>query len=70
MDVKTDPMADAIEAVGISPNNLDPNLEAANIVDGLYAIARSIDRLAVAVERIGENNATTGARCSKCGEDR
>ena len=36
----------AIENVGISPNEVDSNLEPANIVDGLFAISRSIRHLA------------------------
>ncbi|HLI51012.1 MAG TPA: hypothetical protein VKU87_04400 [Thermomicrobiaceae bacterium] len=34
-----------------SPNELDRNLEPANVVDGLYAIARAVHHLARAVER-------------------
>lgn len=39
----------AIRATLISPNESDANLEAANVVDGLFAIARAIDRLADAI---------------------
>lgn len=35
----------------ISPNESDSNLEAANVVDGLFAIARAIRRLAEAAEK-------------------
>jgi hypothetical protein len=35
----------------ISSNESDRNLEAANVVDGLFAIARGLNRLAEAVER-------------------
>ena len=35
-------IAQALQNVFISPNELDSNLEAANVVDGLYAISRSI----------------------------
>lgn len=42
---------EGIRDIGISPNEQDRNLEPANIVDGLYAIARSLDRLAVAIEK-------------------
>lgn len=34
-----------------SPNEYDRNGEAANVVDGLFAIARAIERLADAVEK-------------------
>ncbi len=43
-------IADAIRACLISPNEHDSNLEPANIVDGLFAIARAVNRLAAAVE--------------------
>jgi hypothetical protein len=46
-----EPVADAIRETLISPNELDKNLEPANIVDALYAIARAINRLADEVER-------------------
>ncbi len=39
----------AIRATLISPNESDSNLEAANVVDGLFAIARAIENLAAAV---------------------
>jgi hypothetical protein len=35
------PTAEAIRATLISPNESDRNLEAANVVDGLFAIARA-----------------------------
>jgi uncharacterized protein Yka (UPF0111/DUF47 family) len=47
--------ADAIRATLISPNESDRNLEAANVVDGLFAIARAINRLADAAETAGES---------------
>ena len=34
----------------ISPNESDSNFEAANVVDGLFAIARSINRLSNTLE--------------------
>ena len=40
-NVKKD-ITEAITAVGISPNETDRNLEAANLVDGLFEIARAI----------------------------
>lgn len=42
--------AEAVEAVGVSPNEHDSNGEPANVVDGLFAIARAITRLARAIE--------------------
>jgi len=44
-------LAHAIYKAFISPNEVDRNLEPANVVDGLFAVARAIDRLAVAIER-------------------
>jgi hypothetical protein len=35
--------AEAIEKTLVSPHEHDRNLEAANVVDGLFAIARAID---------------------------
>jgi hypothetical protein len=51
-----DDIADAIRETLISPNESDSNLERANVVDGLFAIARAISRLADNVE--GLANAT------------
>lgn len=39
-------IAAAIKTTLISPNEVDRNSEAANVVDGLFAIARAIQRLA------------------------
>jgi hypothetical protein len=39
-----------LREVFISPNESDRNGEPANVVDGLYAIARAIARLAQAIE--------------------
>lgn len=44
-------LAEAIWGTLQSPNELDSNWEAANVVDGLAKIARAIHRLAEAVER-------------------
>jgi len=44
------PTAEAIRATLISPNESDRNLEAANVVDGLFAIARALERVADAIE--------------------
>lgn len=45
----TDPPTMAIAAALISPNEADSNGEPANVVDGLFAIARAIGDLAMAV---------------------
>lgn len=45
----TDPPVIAIAAGLISPNEADTNGEPANVVDGLFAIARAIDGLAAAM---------------------
>lgn len=37
----------------VSRNEQDSKGESANVVDGLFAIARAIDRAAAALERIG-----------------
>jgi hypothetical protein len=42
-------IAKALVATLISPNESDSNWEAANAVDGLYAVARAIQALAAAV---------------------
>ena len=34
----------------VSPNCLDSNLEPANVVDGLYAIANALESIARAIE--------------------
>lgn len=47
------------ETCFISHNETDSNLEPANVVDGLFAIARAIERNAQALERLGLNNATS-----------
>ena len=43
-----DRIADAIVDSLISPNEADSNFEVANVTDGLFAIARAINRLATA----------------------
>lgn len=46
----TGQLTEAIRATLISPNETDSNLEPANVVDGLYAIARALNRIAEAIE--------------------
>lgn len=43
-------LAGVIEAGTVSPNELDLNGEPANVVDGLFAIARAIRALADAIK--------------------
>jgi hypothetical protein len=45
-DPPPNPVAKAIGYALVSPNEGDSNGEAANVVDGLFAIARAIDNLA------------------------
>jgi len=45
-----DQIGKAIVRVLESPNEHDSNLEPANVVDGLYCIARALERIAVAIE--------------------
>jgi hypothetical protein len=51
----SDATARAMTEALVSPNETDANLEPANVTDGLFAIARSIDRL-------GTNGADTNVR--------
>jgi len=48
---QTPNLAHAIYEAFISPNEADRNLKRANVVDGLFAVARAIDRLAIAIEQ-------------------
>jgi hypothetical protein len=52
-------VADALLATLFSSSELDSNCESANVVDGLFAIARSMDRVAKALNRLGTGNAPT-----------
>jgi hypothetical protein len=51
IDETGEKIAEAIKATLISPNEADRNLEAANVVDGLFAIARGLHHVADALER-------------------
>ena len=46
---------DALESCLISPNESNSNLEKANVVDGLFAIARAIDNVASALREIDDS---------------
>jgi hypothetical protein len=41
----------------ISPNESDRNLEPANVVDGLFAIARALNKIAEALNKVENTNA-------------
>ena len=55
----TNALAEAIRSTLISPNESDQNFEAANVVDGLFAIARAIDGLAYQLKMLGNGDAAT-----------
>lgn len=57
MDLKL--LATAVRETLISPNEQDSNLEAANVVDALFAISRSLDRVASALRSLGNGDAAT-----------
>jgi hypothetical protein len=46
---KNEIVADALRGVFVSPNEADRNMEPANVVDGLFAVARAIHELARAI---------------------
>jgi hypothetical protein len=46
----TEELIKGIHYALVSPNEVDSNLEPANVVDGLYMLARAIRRLAEAIE--------------------
>lgn len=52
-------ISQAIYHVLESPNECDRNLEPANVVDGLFAIARSLVGVAAAIDRLGTGSAST-----------
>lgn len=52
--------AEALYETLISPNESDSNLEAANVVDGLFFIGRAIARLAKAVEALRDDERVAG----------
>jgi hypothetical protein len=47
-----DRVAEAILYTLHSPNEVDRNLEPANVVDGLFAIARALNKVAAALEAL------------------
>jgi hypothetical protein len=60
MPRQKDDLADALTSTLQSVNECDRNGEPANVVDGLFAIARAIHRLAEAVDRATEQRAVYG----------
>ncbi|MDP9364208.1 MAG: hypothetical protein M3Q10_08280 [Chloroflexota bacterium] len=52
-------VAEALVNTLVSPNESDRNMEAANVVDGLFAVARAIDHLANQVKWLGTGDAGT-----------
>ena len=52
-------VAEALLATLISPNECDSNFESANVVDGLFAIARALHHCARALEGLGLKDAAT-----------
>jgi hypothetical protein len=52
-------VATALADVFISPNESDRNFEAANVVDGLFAISRGLHAVAKAITALGNNDAAT-----------
>ena len=54
-------IAEALDKTLSTPNECDGNLEAANVTDALFAIARAIERNAQALERLAANDDARGA---------
>lgn len=51
--------AQAIQRTFESPNEMDRNGEEANVVDGLFAIARALDGVRSALHYLGNGNSGT-----------
>jgi predicted RNA-binding protein associated with RNAse of E/G family len=56
---RNDALANAISAALISPNEYDTNYEAANVVDGLFALARALNRVAAQLKRFDKADEPT-----------
>jgi len=52
-------LAKALTEALFSPNEMDRNLECANVVDAMFAIARALDRIADQLKWLGNGDATT-----------
>ncbi len=63
MEAMNNAIADALDRNLTSPNEADRNLESANVVDGLFAIARGLRHVANALEKLGgaDTNTPMGA---------
>jgi hypothetical protein len=59
MNDQTSKIASALYGVLESPNESDRNMEAANVVDGLFAIARALDSVAQSITSLGLAEAMT-----------
>ncbi len=56
VDKLANAITDGLGSTLISPNEVDLNMEAANVVDGLFAIARALHDVAAAIrERTAED---------------
>jgi hypothetical protein len=62
-DTSSRVLGNALRECLISPNEADRNLEPANMVDGMFAIARAIHGLAVAVDSLGFKSLVTPSDC-------
>ncbi len=54
-----DELIEMLERAFVSPNKSDRNGEEANMVDGLFAISRSLKEVAKSIDRLGLNDANT-----------
>ena len=67
-DTDSPTMAIAQVAMGLtSPNEVDSNGEPANVVDGLFAIARALNRVADAIRRDDDDDGDFDTICVDCG---
>lgn len=55
----TEQVAKALMETLVSPNESDQNLEPANVVDGLFAIARGLEAVARSIRDLGNGDAAT-----------
>jgi hypothetical protein len=53
-------LAKALADALFSPNELDRNMEPANVVDGLFAIARALNRVATAIDNVRTDHPLQG----------
>lgn len=51
-----DKLIKAIDRNFTSPNEMDSNLEQANIVDGLFVVARAIEKLTNVIKQNNDKN--------------